>query len=306
MSDEFFTRTPAPIDSRRGIGARGLLAAAAIAFVAGAAGVGYIAWAGLFPFEEQHPARLAAGTTLPAPSPGHTAPSPAPAAAPSGAVGPALPSAVGAIDTRVAALEQRLTQLDLRAEAASGNAARAEGLLVAFAGRRALDRGAPLGYLEDQLRLRFADAQPNAVNTVVGAGRKPVTLDQLLEGLDGLGPKLASAPSTESGWDRFRFELSSLFVIRRSSAPSANPASRLERARANLLAGKVDAAIDEVRAMPGSGAASDWLAQARRYSEVRAALDLIETTALIGTGSLKDSAGKPVDQPSVAGSPDAP
>src|SRR3546814_3562519 len=34
-------------------------------------------------------------------------------------------------------------------------------LLIAFAARRALDRGLSLGYLEAQLRLRFGDDQPN-------------------------------------------------------------------------------------------------------------------------------------------------
>ena len=42
---------------------------------------------------------------------------------------------------RVAELEQRLSRLNLEAASASGNASRAEGLLVAFAVRRALDRG---------------------------------------------------------------------------------------------------------------------------------------------------------------------
>ena len=46
--------------------------------------------------------------------------------------------------------------------AASGNAARAEGLLIAFSARRTLERGNDLGYLGDQLRLRFGDAEANA------------------------------------------------------------------------------------------------------------------------------------------------
>jgi hypothetical protein len=42
---------------------------------------------------------------------------------------------------RVNRLEERLALLDLQSRAAVGNADRAEGLLVAFAARRALDRG---------------------------------------------------------------------------------------------------------------------------------------------------------------------
>jgi hypothetical protein len=46
---------------------------------------------------------------------------------------------------RVSALEQRLSQIDFQSRAAVGNADRAEALLVAFAARRALDRGIGLG-----------------------------------------------------------------------------------------------------------------------------------------------------------------
>jgi len=90
----------------------------------------------------------------------------------------------GGLDSRVAAMEQRLTRLDLQAQAAAGNAARAEGLLITFATRRSLERGAPLGYLADQLRLRFGDGRPNAVQTVIDAAQDAVTLDQLIARLD--------------------------------------------------------------------------------------------------------------------------
>ena len=46
--------------------------------------------------------------------------------------------------------EQRLSRIDLQATAASGNAARAEGLLIAFAARRMIDKGEPLGFLEER------------------------------------------------------------------------------------------------------------------------------------------------------------
>src|SRR5690606_34403984 len=72
----------------------------------------------------------------------------------------------GGLDQRIAAMEQRLARLDLQAAAAEGNAARAEGLLIAFAARRSIERGAQLGYLADQLQLRFGNAQPVAVRTV--------------------------------------------------------------------------------------------------------------------------------------------
>ncbi len=90
------------------------------------------------------------------------------------------------------ATEQRIDQLSLQTQAASGNAARAESLLIAFAARRAIERGEPLGYLADQLRLRFEDARPNSVRTIIAAAESPLTLDELIARLDGLAPTLAN------------------------------------------------------------------------------------------------------------------
>ena len=60
-----------------------------------------------------------------------------------------------ALAARMGDLETRAVARSPDAQAASGNATRAEGLLVAFAARRALDRGLRLGYIEDQLRDAF-------------------------------------------------------------------------------------------------------------------------------------------------------
>lgn len=229
---------------------------------------------------------------------------PAPAAAPSAPATSAPLAATQAqaaqtsLDTRLAIMEERLSRLDVQAEAASGNAARAEGLLVAFAARRALDRGAQLGFLEDQLRLRFADAQPNAVNTLVDAASKPVTLDTLYAQLDALAPKLTGEAPAEDNWGWLKQEVSALFIIRHQAAGSTRPADRLARAKLLLAAGKIGEAINEVERLPGASAANDWMASARRYDGVQRALDLIETTALLDTSRLKDSAGANVEQPS--------
>jgi hypothetical protein len=173
----------------------------------------------------------------------------------------------------------------------------AEALLVSFAARRALDRGAPLGFLEDQLRLRFGDAQPNAVTTVIEAASTPITLDQLLAGLDTLTPTLTAGPPTDSAWARIQRELSGLFVIRRESAPSPEPKLILDRARILLETGKTEEAIGEIRRLPGASAATDWMAAARRYDGARRALDVLETAAMLDTHGLKDSSGAKVDQP---------
>ena len=218
-------------------------------------------------------------------------------AAPVGAANPAVvkggadaaPLMVAPIDgayalaARVAELEQRLSRITLEAESASGNASRAEGLLVAFAVRRALDRGLSLGYLDAQLRLRFGDDQPNAVKTIIDTSREPVTLEQLRNELDAMAPQLVGRGGDDNGslWTGLRRELSELFVVRAAGTQSPRASERLDRARRYLTAGQADLAISEVEAMPGSEVASEWLIEARRYHEARRALDLIETAAIL-------------------------
>jgi outer membrane murein-binding lipoprotein Lpp len=210
-----------------------------------------------------------------------------PAAAKSAANAPPLMVApidgANALAARVAELEQRLSRITLEAESASGNASRAEGLLVAFAVRRALDRGLSLGYLDAQLRLRFGDDQPNAVKTIIDTSRDPVTLEQLRAELDAMGPQLVGRGGDGSGslWTGLRRELGELFVVRAAGTQSPRASERLDRARRYLAAGQADLAIAEVEAMPGAEVASEWVIDARRYHEARRALDLIETAAIL-------------------------
>jgi hypothetical protein len=205
----------------------------------------------------------------------------------------------GGLDQRIAAAEQRIARLDLQAQAASGNAARAEGLLIAFSARRALERGAALGFLADQLRLRFGEAMPNAVQTVIAFGERPVTIDQLVARLDGLAPELAES-NRRLSWNRVTQEISQLFVVRRESTPSPQPRLRLERARLFLQSGRVDAAVAEVRNLPGAGSGRDWIRDAERYAAAQNALDLIETAAVLEPRRLRDGEGRPVEQGSPA------
>lgn len=185
------------------------------------------------------------------------------------------------LDARVVALDERLTRITVEAQAASGNAARAEGLLIAFAARRALDNGAPLGYIEAQLRLRFGQAQPRAVATIINAAREPVTLADLRVGLTDLSAQLTTPPVESDWWDAIAHEARELVTIRRASAPSPRPQAALERAVRYLDGGRVSAALAEVERMPGRAAADRWLQFARRYLEARRALDLIETAAIL-------------------------
>lgn len=243
--------------------------------------------------DEAEPAALASPDTSPTPTPSATASQAAQEAV------ERVAEQQGGLDQRLAAAEQRLARLDLQAEAAAGNAARAEGLLIAFATRRALEKGAELGYLSDQLRLRFGDALPNAVDTIIRTSRDPVTLDQLIARLEGLAPSLTE-PSGQTGFARFGEELSQLFVVRRESAPSPQPQRRLERARLFLESGRTESAIAEVRNLPGVESAEGWIRDAERYAAAQRALDLIETAAVLEPRNLRDGAGNRIEQLSPA------
>ena len=211
--------------------------------------------------------------------------------------------AVSTVEGRLAMLEDRFSRLNLQANAASGNAARAESLLVAFAARRMIDRGEPLRYLEDQLRLRFTNAQPRAVERIIEFGQNPVTIDELSARLDALAPRLAGQADNESFWEKAGRELSSLFVVRREPSSVMSPEARIERARVMLTAGKVPAAVEQVRLLPGAEAADRWIVDALRYEAVQKSLDLIETTAMLDPSRLQDAEGNQVDQPSPLATP---
>ena len=182
---------------------------------------------------------------------------------------------------RIDKIEEQVEDIGQRAAAASGEAHRAEGLLVAFAARRAIDRGAPLGYLENVLRERFGGVEPQSVATVISAGRQPVTIDKLRNELDALEPQLSASAADEGWWEGFRRELSGLIVIRKATAPSSAPVDRIARAQDDLAAERVDAALLEITRLPARKAAEGWIADARRYAQTRAALDRIESAALL-------------------------
>jgi hypothetical protein len=185
------------------------------------------------------------------------------------------------ITRRVNRVEQRLAELDVQSREAVGNADRAEGLLVAFAARRALDSGVSLGYIEGLLRQRFGQTQPQAVATIITAARQPVTLQELQEGLQQVGPQLIGGGPEQSWWSAFKTELSGIVAIRREGTPSPLPAERLKRATQQLEAGQVVVALAEVLRTPGHDKAADWIGKARRYVSARRALDQIETAALL-------------------------
>jgi hypothetical protein len=195
----------------------------------------------------------------------------------------------GGIDSRVAALEQQLSHLQMQSQAAASFAARSENLLIAFASRRALERGQPLGYLADQLRLRFSESHPNAVQTVIGASANPVSLEELLVQLDALDGQLQQVPQEAGLFARIRGEASRLFSVRSASTPSPEADQRLARARTALANGQVERAIMEVQTLPGSARAADWLMQAQAYADAQRALEVLEAASVAEPRALQAS-----------------
>jgi hypothetical protein len=259
-----------------------LLLAAFLLFVAGAVAAGYAitrlprlaAALGLVPAAtaqaEVAATRVATLRSLPRPAP----PAPTPVVA---APDPETTDAI-------AELREKVGDIETQARAATGDASRAEGLLVAFAARRALDRGFELGYIESLLRQRFGRSQPAAVATILSASRQPVTLADLQNGLDTLSPQLAGDGEQGGWWQAFRREVSGMVTIRRADVPSTVPADRVARAQRMLEGGQVDGALAEVLRLPAHEVAARWIVMARRYLAGRGALDRIETAALLDPG----------------------
>jgi hypothetical protein len=191
-----------------------------------------------------------------------------------------------AVEARIAGLEARLGSVENAARRAEGSAGRTDALVVAFATRRAIDRGVSLGYLETLLVDRFGARHPQAVATIVTASRAPVRLDELITDYEKLGPELRGGGPQDSWWSNFRRELGSLVDIHKADVPSAKPEARYLRALSRLESGDVDSALAETMRLPGASRAEAWVLKARRYVGAHRALDEIESSALLsGSGA---------------------
>lgn len=215
---------------------------------------------------------------------GVTPPSnPAAAPSPQRALGPQQPQQRAAVQTaKVEDLEQRVARVENATQRAEGFAGRADALVVAFAARRAIDRGVALGYLENLLVDRFGQQHPQAVATIVTSSHQPVRLNDLIAEYDTLGPTLRGGGPQDSWWTNFKRELGSLVEVHSADRPSVNADARYNRAMLRLSSGDVDQALAETMRMPGAARAADWTTKARRYVAVHRALDEIESAALLG------------------------
>ncbi|RJT22618.1 hypothetical protein D5I55_12370 [Chakrabartia godavariana] len=261
-----------PSPPARSSSVKGLVIFALVCFVIGVAAMGWLVaeWTParnlLFGAPQAHPSRSA-------PLPPRALEAPAPPQA----------DAEASPEAHMAKIEEKLAQIDQQADSASNDAARAERMMIAFAARRAIERGAALGYLEGALMRQFGGSDANAVSVVIKGARAPVTLDQLEESLDAARPALSSG-GLNAGWlSRIWEDLGNVAVIRKAGEKRFTPDQRFERARRALERDRVELAIREVEAMPGKDAARDWLVRAQRYVQVRKALDRLEAITLAPT-----------------------
>ncbi len=186
---------------------------------------------------------------------------------------------------QIAQLEARLEQVENTTERAAGSAGRADALVIAFAARRAIDRGVALGYLENLLAARFAPQHQAAVATIITGSHQPVRLNDLIAEYQELAPDLRSGGPQDSWWQNTKRELGSLIQVHRADRPATSTEARYNRALQMLTAGDADQALAETMRLPGAGRAGDWIGKARRYVAVHRALDEIESAALMNGGT---------------------
>jgi len=186
-------------------------------------------------------------------------------------------------EREMANVEARVARVEDLSEHAAGSAGRADALVVAFATRRAIDRGVALGYLENLLVQRFGQRHRAAVATIITAARKPQRLSELVAQYEALGPVLRRGGPKESWLTSLSRELGSLVEVHSAERPSSDVDARYRRALQHLQMDNVDMALAETMRMPGAKSAGDWVGQARRYVATQRALDEIESAALLGS-----------------------
>lgn len=218
---------------------------------------------------------------VPRSTPVNLAPKPV-ALTPSATNAPAPPTA--SEDARILALEQRLSRVESATQQAQGSAGRADALVVAFAARRAIDRGVALGYLENLLAERFGAQHQAAVATIVTASHQPVRLNDLVNQYEALGHDLRTGGPEDSWWTNLKRELGTIVEVHRADQPAVNTDARYNRALLRIQAGDVDQALAETMRLPGASRAGAWVANARRYIAAHRALDEIESAALLPAG----------------------
>lgn len=229
------------------------------------------------------------------------------------AVAGAAPLDTSALDSRVAVVEGRIATTEATAQGAAqaANAAQANFMALdtrigmatakmerdgvalramasAMALRSVVERGAPMGALDDSLAL-LVGAQNKDMLTLRRVERGGPSLASLRTGFRALRPSLVQSAETASGgWaDRALVQVKALLAVQPADGKAVNPTNQTPDAMVPLVderlaRGDVAGAAAAVRLLPKAvqGRASTWLEQASVYTETRQALARLETQAI--------------------------
>lgn len=151
-------------------------------------------------------------------------------------------------------------------------------MLLAMAARRSIENGKPIAPLLPQLQVTFGTTQPQALAVLAKTGEQPLSNAALLSEIEILAPALSRPAGT--GWERIKYEMATMFVLRDSDRATPPSIARTARIRQNLIAGETETAVRLVRAMPGAANAADWIAKAEQAIAVQQALDILDHAAI--------------------------
>jgi hypothetical protein len=183
------------------------------------------------------------------------------------------------------------------------SASQAEAQLLVAKARQAIHAGEPLGTMGSRLQITFGQNQPQALATIANGVKQPISNAALLADFDAFSSELSAPVNT--AWDRMRYELATLFVLRSPNAKPTVSATRIDRIRKLIIAGDTAEAARLVRTMPGAVAATDWLAKAERAVAVHKALDILDESALATAAPIMAPTSTPVT-PSATSAPPSP
>jgi len=185
-----------------------------------------------------------------------------------------------AVVAKVQELEKRIESIGNIETSSAGYPAPQNDVATALRARRAIESGASLGYIENQLGQRFGDRFPQAVDAIGNLAQSPVTLSELRDDIARNGSRMIGRGSDASIWERFNLELDELFMLRKRGDASTSPAHILQLAEENIGKGDLAEAIKKIQELPENNATKSWLEVAQRYQNANNALDILERAAL--------------------------
>lgn len=187
---------------------------------------------------------------------------------------------LGAAESRIEALETE-SETRIYDRASIGAALSVLGQAVVEGGSYAEALATLEGLAGVTAEPALADAAAEGVASLARLSREfDVAARRAISAIAGAAPE---SDADESLADSLSRRLSSMITIRRlDEAEGGSPSAILSRAEARLEEGDVAAALAELENLPAPGleAMADWIAEARRRQEAKAALDRLRLSLL--------------------------